>query len=122
MSYLDDARSYLNLGRKEAPGILFCITVAVGSYILARGTVLDGGPRLLDPTLFSENPAFSALFKIGPIVLALLIGLLVNISPLNPGGAYAGRYLLRLAIVLMGARVTVDILSHASPIGIIIIL
>lgn len=122
MSYLDDAKSYLGLGRKEAPGLLFCLAVAIGSYILTRGTVLDSGPRLLDASLFSGNPVFSILFKIGPIVLALLIGLLVNYSPLNPGGAYSGRYLLRLAIVLMGARVTVDVLSKASPAGIVIIL
>ena len=122
MSYLDDARSYLNLGRKEAPGLLFCLLVAISSYLLTRGTVLDGGPRLLGPGLFSDNPAFSVLFKVGPIVLALLIGLMVNFSPFSPGGAYSGRYLLRLAIVLMGARVTVDILSKASPAGILIIL
>lgn len=122
MSYLDDARSYLNLGRKELPGLLFCLAVAVGIYVLTRGTVFENGPRLLDAGLFSDNPLLSILFKIGPIVLALLIGLLVNISSLNPGGAYAGRFLLRLAIVLMGARVTVDVLSHASPSGIVIIL
>ncbi len=122
MSYLDDAKEYLGLGRREAPGLLFCVIAALGSYLLTRGTVLDGGPRLLDSDLFSGNPIFSALFKVGPIVLALLIGLLVNLSPLNPGGAYSGRYLLRLAIVLMGARVTLDVLSHASPVGIVIIL
>lgn len=122
MSYLDDAKLYLNLGRKEAPGLLFCLIVAVGSYVLTRGTVLEGGPRLLDASLFSDNLFLSILFKVGPIVLALLVGLLVNISPLNPGGAYAGRYLLRLAIVLMGARVTADVLADASIVGIAIIL
>ncbi len=122
MSYLDDAKSYLSLGRKEIPGVLFCLLVAIGSYILTRGTVFDNGPRLLDAGLFSDSPVFSILFKIGPIVLALLIGLLVNLSPLSPGGAYAGRYILRLAIVLMGARVTADVLSNASPVGIVIIL
>jgi uncharacterized integral membrane protein (TIGR00698 family) len=122
LSYLDDAKQYLKLGRKELPGLLFCLVVAVVSYILTRGTVLDGGPRLLDAGIFSENPVFSLLFKIGPIVLGLMIGLLVNFSPLSPGGAYSGRFLLRLAIVLMGARVTVDVLSHASLTGIVIIL
>lgn len=122
MSYLDDARSYLGMGRKELPGLMFCVLVALLSYVITRGVLLDSGPRVLDASLFENDPVFSALFKIGPIVLALLIGLLVNFSPLNPGGAYAGRFLLRLAIVLMGARVTLDVLSKASPVGIVIIL
>lgn len=122
MSYVDDARSYLSLGRKEAPGLIFCVLVAIFSFVITRGVLLDGGPRVLDAGLYDSHPIFSALFKVGPIVLALLIGLLVNFTPLNPGGAYAGRYLLRLAIVLMGARVTADVLSKASPAGILIIL
>jgi len=122
MSYIDDARAYLGLGRKEVPGLLFCVLVTVFSFVVTRGVLLEGGPRVLDADLFHEDPLFSSLFKVGPIVLALLIGLLVNYSPLNPGGAYSGRYLLRLAIVLMGARVTVDVLSKASPVGILIIL
>jgi uncharacterized integral membrane protein (TIGR00698 family) len=122
MSYLDDARSYLGIGRKEVPGLLFCALVALLSYVITRGVLLDGGPRVLEADLFQSDPIFSTLFKVGPIVLALLIGLLVNFSPLSPGGAYAGRFLLRLAIVLMGARVTVDVLSRASTTGIVIIL
>ncbi len=122
MSYVDDAKLYLQVGRKEVPGLLFCLIVAAASYLVTRGTLFEGGPRLLDADLFAEDPLASFLFKVGPIVLALLIGLLVNISPLNPGGAYAGRFLLRLAIVLMGARVTLDVLSKASPVGIAIIL
>jgi len=122
MSYLYDARSYLGIGRKELPGLLFCVLVALLSYVITRGVLMDSGPRVLDADLFDNDPVFSTLFKVGPIVLALLIGLLVNLSPLNPGGAYAGRFLLRLAIMLMGARVTVDVLSKASPVGIVIIL
>jgi uncharacterized integral membrane protein (TIGR00698 family) len=122
MSYLDDARSYLGIGRKELPGLMFCALVALLSYVITRGVLLDNGPRVLDAALFENDPFFSTLFKVGPIVLALLIGLLVNYSPLNPGGAYAGRFLLRLAIVLMGARVTADVLSKASLVGIAIIL
>lgn len=76
----------------------------------------------MDSDMFYSDPIFSTLFKVGPVVLALLTGLLVNLSPLSSGGAYAGRFLLRLAIVLMGARVTVDVLSHASPMGIFIIM
>ncbi len=122
MSYLDDARAYLGIGRKELPGLMFCVLVALLSYVITRGVLIDSGPRVLDADLFENDPVFSALFKVGPIVLALLIGLLVNLSPLNPGGAYAGRFLLRLAIMLMGARVTADVLSKASPVGIVIIL
>jgi len=122
LSYLEDARQYLKLGRNEIPGLLFCVIVALGSYIITRGTLFEGGPRLLDADIFHENPALSVLFKIGPIVLALLIGLLVNFSPFAAGGGYSGKYLLRVAIVLMGARVTVDVLSNASPVGIAIIL
>ncbi|HPR99119.1 MAG TPA: putative sulfate exporter family transporter [Methanomassiliicoccales archaeon] len=122
MSYVDDAKLYLRVGRKEVPGLLFCLIVAVASYLVTRGTLFEGGPRLLDSNLFADNPLASFLFKVGPIVLALLIGLLVNVSPIYPGGAYAGRFLLRLAIVLMGARVTLDVLSKASPVGIVIIL
>jgi uncharacterized integral membrane protein (TIGR00698 family) len=122
MSYRHDVKGYVQMGRKELPGLLFCTLVAIGSYVLTRGTVLDGGPRLLPVDLFQNDPIFSIMFKVGPIVLSLLIGLLVNFTPLSAGGAYAGRYLLRLAIVLMGARVTADVLSHASLAGVIIIL
>lgn len=122
MSYRDDVKGYVQMGRKELPGLLFCALVAIGSYLLTRGTLLDGGPRLLPVDLFQNDPIFSILFKVGPIVLSLVIGLLVNFTPFGPGGAYAGRYLLRLAIVLMGARVTADVLSHASLAGVMIIL
>jgi len=122
LSYLDDAKLYLRFGRKEIPGLLFCMMVALASYIITRGTIFEGGPRLLDEGLFQQDPILSALFKIGPIVLALLVGLLVNFAPFAEGGGYSGKYLLRLAIVLMGARVTVDVLSNASIMGIAIIL
>ncbi|NLX47761.1 MAG: putative sulfate exporter family transporter [Euryarchaeota archaeon] len=122
MSYVDDAKTYLDIGRKELPGLVFCVFVAVASYVLTRGTLFEGGPRVLNAGLFSEDPLFSSLFKVGPIVLALIIGLLVNFSPLAPGGVYSGKFLLRLAIVLMGARVTADVLSNASWVGIGIIL
>ncbi|MCG7845115.1 MAG: putative sulfate exporter family transporter, partial [Methanomassiliicoccales archaeon] len=122
MSYRNDLKDYLQLGKKELPGLFFCALVASASYIITRGTFLDGGPRLLNIELFQENPFFSIMFKIGPIVLALVVGIMVNFSPFRPGGGYAGKYLLRVAIVLMGARVTADVLSQASPTGIIIIL
>jgi hypothetical protein len=38
--------------------------------------------------LFQENPFFSIMFKIGPIVLALVVGLMVNFSPFRPGSVF----------------------------------
>ena len=99
-----------------------CVLLAVLSYIFTRGTIFENGPRVLPPGLFVEDQVFSLLFKIGPIVLALILGLLIMWRPLAAGAAYSGKYLLRLAIVLMGARVTVDVLAKASPVGLAIIM
>lgn len=122
MSYRDDLRGYYALGRKEAPGIVACILLATVSYIVTRGTLFENGPRVLPAELFVSDPVFSALAKVGPIVLALLLGLPIALRPLSPGASYSSKYLLRVAIALMGARVTVDVLSRASPAGMVIIL
>jgi uncharacterized integral membrane protein (TIGR00698 family) len=121
-SYLGDLKEYFVLSRKEAAGIAACVLLAIISYVVTRGTLLENGPRVLPAELFVQDPVFSALSKVGPIVLALLLGLLINSRILMPGAAYSGKYLLRVAIALMGARVTVDVLSMASPIGVVIIL
>jgi uncharacterized integral membrane protein (TIGR00698 family) len=121
-TYRQDLKGYYNLGLKEAPGIAFCVLVAILSYVITRGTIFEGGPRILPSSLFVDDFIFSLLFKIGPIVLALIIGLFITWKWLAVGAAYSGRYLLRLAIVLMGARVTADVLAKASPVGLVIIL
>ncbi len=59
MSYLDDAKSYLNFGRKEVPGLLFCALVTIFSFVITRGVLLEGGPRVLDVDLFATDPFFS---------------------------------------------------------------
>ncbi|NLI73890.1 MAG: putative sulfate exporter family transporter [Euryarchaeota archaeon] len=120
---MDDLKQgYLAIRREEVLGIIVCILMAASSYIVTRGTLFENGPRILPSELFIENVVFSTLSQIGPIVLALLIGLPIAIKSLAPGASYSGKYLLRIAIALMGARVTIDVLSRASPIGIIIIL
>lgn len=96
--------------------------IAIASYILTRGTIFENGPRILDPDLFIDDPFFSLLYKIGPIVLALIIGIFITWKPLAKGASYSGSYILRFAIVLMGARVTVDVLSKASLPGLLIII
>jgi uncharacterized integral membrane protein (TIGR00698 family) len=121
MSYRDDLKGYFALGRKEALGLAACILLAAASYVVTRGTLFENGPRVLPAELFISDPVFSALAKVGPIVLALLLGLPIALRTLFPGAAYSGKYLLRIAIALMGARVTVDVLSGASPTGMIII-
>jgi len=74
MFYKEDLKGYLKIGKGEVPGILFCVFVAFVSYIVTRGTVFDDGPRLLPSSLFINDLVFSTLFKIGPIVLALILG------------------------------------------------
>ena len=121
-SYRQDLKGYYNLSLKEVPGIAFCVLLALLSYVFTRGTIFEGGPRILPSSLFVDDFVFSMLFKIGPIVLALIIGLFISWKRLAVGAAYSGRYLLRLAIVLMGARVTADVLAKASLVGLVIIM
>jgi uncharacterized integral membrane protein (TIGR00698 family) len=120
-TYREELKGYYALSVREWPGILACVLVAIFSYVLTRGTIFETGPRVLSSELFIDNPAFSLLFKIGPIVLALIIGIFISWKPLATGASYSGKYLLRMAIVLMGARVTADVLSKASLSGLAII-
>lgn len=122
MSYKEDIKGYLNVGKGELPGLAVCLLVALIVFIVTRGTIMDGGPRVLSVELFHDNILFSTLYKVGPIVLSLVVGLVINLTPLNQGSAYAGKYILRLAIMLMGARVTADVLSQASLAGVIVII
>lgn len=121
-SYLEDFKDYFRFHRGLIPGILVCIIVALISYILTRGTLWDGGFRILPAELFTDNPVFYFLAKVGPIVLALIICIFINFQKFEAGGAYAGKYILRIAIILMGARVTYDVLMTGSVVGLIIIL
>lgn len=122
MPYRDDLKGYYTLGRKEVSGIIACALLAAISYIITRGTLFENGPRVLPAELFLSDPVLSALAKVGPIVLALLLGLPIALKPLSPGASYSSKYMLRLAIALMGARVTIDVISRASTLGLVIIL
>ncbi|HJK19116.1 MAG TPA: putative sulfate exporter family transporter [Methanocorpusculum sp.] len=122
-TYREDFFDYVkSADRSVIPGILVCIAVTLVSFLLTRGTLWDGGISLLPHTLFVDNPVFALLAKIGPIVLALVICLFINYKLFDAGGSYAGKYLLRIAIILMGARVTADVLMSASASGLVIIL
>ncbi|MDO9522373.1 MAG: putative sulfate exporter family transporter [Methanocorpusculum sp.] len=121
-SYREDFRDYFRFHRGLIPGILVCIIVALVSYLLTRGTLWEGGFRILPAELFTDNPVFYFLSKIGPIVLALIICIFINVRKFEAGGSYAGKYILRIAIILMGARVTYDVLMTGSLVGLIIIL
>lgn len=121
--YRDDLLDYFRSAhRAVVPGLLVCGAVTIFSFLVTRGTVWDGGVTLLPPDIFVESPVFSLLAKVGPIVLALVICLCINFSVFDAGGAYAGKYLLRIAIILMGARITADVLMTASGIGLVLIL
>lgn len=121
-TYKEDFLSYFKFSKALIPGLLICTGVAVLSFLLTRGTLFDGGFNILPKELFSENPVFGFLANIGPIILALIICLFINVKYFNAGGSYAGKFLLRIAIILMGARVTVDVLMRASGIGVVLIL
>ncbi len=122
-SYREDFLEYFrSANRAVLPGLLICIVVSIISFLLTRGTLWDGGVSFLPTELFRDHPVFSFLTKIGPIVLALVICLFINRTYFDAGGSYAGKYLLRIAIILMGARVTADVLMTASPAGLILIL
>ncbi|MDW5564224.1 MAG: putative sulfate exporter family transporter [Methanomassiliicoccus sp.] len=120
-AYREELKGYYTLRLGHLPGLAVCAAIALFSYVFTRGTVFENGPRILPSSVFIDNPVFSLLFKIGPIVLALMIGIFITWKLLALGSSYAGKYLLRLAIVLMGARVTADVLSTASIAGIVII-
>ena len=121
-SYKEDFLAYFSLGKSHIAGILFCCATAAAAFLLTRGTLFDGGFQILPSELFSTNPVFSFLAKVGPIVFALILCLFINVKVFKAGGSYAGRFILRLAIILMGARVTVDVLLTASIQGLVIIL
>ncbi len=55
-SYLEDFKDYFRFHLGLIPGILVCIIVAFVSYILTRGTLWDGGFRILPAELFADNP------------------------------------------------------------------
>ena len=122
-TYREDFLEYLKSADRHAvPGLLVCIAVTLLSFLLTRGTLWDGGVALLPQDLFTDNPVFSLLAKICPIILALVIFLFINYRLFDAGGLYAGKYLLRIAIILMGTRVTADVLMTASATGLVIIL
>ncbi len=122
-TYREDFFEYFrSADRAVLPGLLVCTAVTVVSFLLTRGTLWDGGFAVLPHDLFVDNPVFSLLTKIGPIVLALVICLFINYRLFDAGGSYAGKYLLRIAIILMGARVTADVLMTASATGLVLIL
>ena len=121
-SYKEDFLAYFSLGKSHIPGILFCCTAAAAAFLLTRGTLFDGGIQILPAELFSANPLFALLAKIGPIVFALILCLFIKVKVFKAGGSYAGKFILRLAVILMGARVTVDVLMTASLPGLLIIL
>jgi len=122
MTYREGLQSYFTVSRKDIAGIAMCVLLAGLSYIMTRGTLFENGPRILPAEWFLSDPVFSTLAKIGPIVLALLLGLVITARALTPGASYSSKHLLRIAIALMGARVTVDVLARASPIGLVVIL
>ncbi|MDO5846457.1 MAG: putative sulfate exporter family transporter [Methanocorpusculum sp.] len=121
-TYKEDFLSYVKFSKSMIPGLLICAGIAVLAFVLTRGTLFDGGFYILAPELFIDNPVFGLLAKVGPIVLALLICLFINVKFFNAGGSYAGKFLLRIAIILMGARVTFDVLMTASIPGVAVIL
>ena len=121
-SYKEDFLAYFSVNKTHIPGILFCCIIAAAAFLLTRGTLFDGGFQILPAEWFQENPAFLLLSKVGPIVLALLICLFINVRFFKAGGSYAGKFILRTAIILMGARVTADVLLTASVPGLVIIL
>jgi uncharacterized integral membrane protein (TIGR00698 family) len=121
-SYKEDFLAYFSIGKSHIAGILFCCAAAAVAFLLTRGTLFDGGFQILPAELFETNPVFSFLSKVGPIVFALILCLFINVKYFKAGGSYAGKFILRLAIILMGARVTVDVLLTASVQGFVIIL
>jgi len=121
-SYWEDFRDYFRFHRFLIPGVLVCIIVALVAYLFTRGTLWEGGFRILPAELFTDNPVFYFLSKVGPIVLALVICIFINVRKFEAGGSYAGKYILRVAIIMMGARVTYDVLMTGSLVGLIIIL
>ena len=121
-SYKEDFLAYFSVNKTQIPGILFCCIIAAAAFLLTRGTLFDGGFQILPAEWFQENPAFLLLSKVGPIVLALLICLFINVRFFKAGGSYTGKFILRTAIILMGARVTADVLLTASVPGLVIIL
>ncbi|HJJ83848.1 MAG TPA: hypothetical protein O0X61_04725, partial [Methanocorpusculum sp.] len=71
-SYKEDFLAYFSLGKSHIAGILFCCAAAAAAFLLTRGTLFDGGFQILPSELFSTNPVFSFLAKVGPIVFALV--------------------------------------------------
>ena len=85
------------------PGIALCIAVSIGAKLLELG----------EHALFG-NAWLEAL------VLAILLGTAIRTaSPLpamfKPGIAFSAKMLLEIAIVLLGASITIESVIHAGP-------
>ena len=92
--------------RRVAPGLGLTVGVAVAATALAR---------LLPPTL-------------GPVLLAVVLGLVIgNVRPLAPtvapGIGFASKQVLRLGVVLLGARLTFgDVAAIGAPaVGVVVV-
>ena len=92
--------------RRIAPGLLLATGVALAGTALAR---------LLPPT-------------IGPVLVAVVLGLVIgNVRPLTPaagpGIGFASKQILRLGVVLLGARLTFgDVVAIGAPtVGVVVI-
>jgi uncharacterized integral membrane protein (TIGR00698 family) len=71
--------------------------------------------------LTNNNPIFS------PLIIAALLGMVVSNlvklpTSVEPGAKFAGRTLLRLAIVLLGAQLTIYDLMAIGPLSIVLLL
>lgn len=86
-TYREDFFDYVkSANRAVVPGLFVCVTVTLFSLLLTRGALWGGGFTLLPHDLFVDNPVFSLLTKIGPIVLALVICLFINYRLFDAGG------------------------------------
>lgn len=90
--------------RKILPGLMLCVAVTLGAYLVARAEAHLFGTAWLEP-----------------LVLAILIGTAVRTSWTPPAGCFAGidfsaKMLLEIAVVLLGASVSAMTIMAAGPV------
>lgn len=87
--------------RAKLPGVMTAIAIALAASFLAEH---HGGPQLLYALLFGMAFNFAAE---GPKV--------------REGLDFAGRHILRLGIALLGARITLDLVTGLGPVVLLLV-
>ncbi|MBS0284643.1 MAG: putative sulfate exporter family transporter [Proteobacteria bacterium] len=104
VSAIKNVRKSSDFAASVAPGVLLCVAVTAAAWLLERGEAALFGKAWLEA-----------------LVLAIVIGTIVRslwtpAARWRPGIAFSAKYLLEVAVVLLGASVSAATILHAGPV------